>query len=132
MKPISFLIHVLTGCSIMAVGVAKADALDEWHWRSPLPQGNDLRAIAYGDGVFVTVGAALTILRSTNAVDWTSHGFNRPFRPDLGNSSLSGVTFTDGKFVAVGYEYGPDDVKGLIYLSSDGIHWTLTASPPNV
>jgi hypothetical protein len=51
---------------------------------------------------------------------WTSHGFNRPFRPNNDNSSLAGVACGGGKFVAVGFEYGPDDVKGLICLSRAG------------
>jgi hypothetical protein len=80
----------------------------------------------------VAVGDALTILRSADGVVWTSHGFNRPFRPNNDSSSLAGVACGGGKFVAVGFEYGPDDIKGLICLSRDGMNWTLTDSFPNV
>jgi hypothetical protein len=34
-----------------------ADGLDTWTWRNPLPTGNGLSAIAYGNGQFVAVGA---------------------------------------------------------------------------
>src|SRR5215831_17225378 len=34
----------------------KADSLDAWHWRNPLPQGDTLNAVASGGGNFVAVG----------------------------------------------------------------------------
>jgi hypothetical protein len=62
------LLHLAVSSAFVMACAAKGDALDEWHWRSPLPQGNDLRAIVYADGVFVAVGDALTILRSADGV----------------------------------------------------------------
>jgi hypothetical protein len=33
-----------------------SDALNDWHWRNPLPQGNSLFGITYGNGTFIAVG----------------------------------------------------------------------------
>lgn len=41
-----------------------ADGLDTWHWRNPLPQGNTLKSVAYGNATFVAVGDNGTILQS--------------------------------------------------------------------
>jgi hypothetical protein len=36
---------------------ARSDALEKWQWRNPLPQGNPLYGVEYGNGKFVAVGA---------------------------------------------------------------------------
>ncbi len=57
-----------------------------WHWRNPLPQGNTLAGVTYGNGTFVAVGFPGVILTSPDGVMWTSR--------DSGTfSSLSGVTY---------------------------------------
>ena len=41
---------------------AQSEPGEEWEWRNPLPQGNTLNGVTYGDGQFVAVGDAGTIL----------------------------------------------------------------------
>jgi hypothetical protein len=46
------------------------DPLDNWQWRNPLPQGNHLLGVTYGDGTFVAVGNRGTILTSPDGETW--------------------------------------------------------------
>ncbi|MBK5962583.1 hypothetical protein CCR95_00275 [Thiocystis minor] len=94
---------------------------DQWSWANPAPQGNSLFDVAYGDGVFVAVGEAGTLIRSTDGLTWTNHHSSKP-------SSINSVTWGGGQFVAVGdyfnwdgtYSYGPTP----ILTSPDGVTWT--------
>jgi hypothetical protein len=93
---------------------AGADPLDQWHWRSPLPQGNPLTAFAYGNGVFVGVGGTGSIIRSSDGVAWSA--------AESGTAvGLKGATYGNGTFVAVGSE-------GTILTSADGALWTKRQS----
>ena len=75
---------------------------------------NGLNGIAYGNGRFVVVGDAGTILTSTNSADWSPCSFSNP-------NDLHGITFGDGAFVAVGR-------AGTILTSPDGLCWTNQVS----
>ena len=86
-----------------------AGPLDVWHWRNPLPQGNDLYGITYGNGLFVAVGNKGTILTSSNSVNWTAE-YSELTTP------LYGVAFGNGKFTAVG-------AGGTVITSPDGMIW---------
>ena len=33
-----------------------ADSLDNWNWRNPLPQGNNIHSVTFGNNTFVEVG----------------------------------------------------------------------------
>ncbi len=92
-----------------------ADPLDSWYSRNPLPRGNDLRAVAYGNNTFVAVGCPGPILTSPDGVTWT-------IRPTATDHCLSGVTYGNNMFVAV----GRDNAEGydVILTSHDGIKWT--------
>src|SRR6185436_19676404 len=46
----------------LMVSCSFADALDNWQWRYPLPEGNPLQAVTFANGTFVAVGQAGTIL----------------------------------------------------------------------
>jgi len=48
-------------------------AAQQWQWRSPLPQGNDLYALTYANGRFVAVGDYGTVLSAADGVDWVRH-----------------------------------------------------------
>ncbi|PYJ80888.1 MAG: hypothetical protein DME22_22875, partial [Verrucomicrobia bacterium] len=50
---------------------ALANPLDQWHWRSPLPQGNGLKDVVFGEGLFVTVGEWGTVLTSADGRNWS-------------------------------------------------------------
>jgi hypothetical protein len=95
--------------SLPSLGSA-ADLLDTWTWRNPLPTGNLISAVAWGDDRYVAVGQVGTVLTSPDGAAWT------PQTSGV-SSDLSGVACHDGLFVAVGGE-------GMILTSPDGLAWT--------
>ena len=96
----------LLGCSW--VGTAAADPLDQWHWRHPLPPGNELQAVAFGMNQFVAVGDR-TLLTSPDGTHWTT-------RTSAEFQGLRALT-TDGQlWVAAG-------AGGKILLSPDAHQW---------
>ena len=98
-----------------------AHGLATWHWRNPLPQGDELRSVANGNGTFVAVGEHGIVFTSPDGVVWSQ-------QPSLTNS-LFDVAFANGLFVAVGGEFTPTtSFSGNVYTSPDGAHWTKRAS----
>src|SRR2546429_9076550 len=73
---------------------AAADPLDTWYWRNPLPQGDRLASVVYGDGRFVAVSLAANVIRSPNGADWTLE------RAGAGALAPSG-SYGNGLFVPV-------------------------------
>ena len=94
-----------------------ADPLDNWHWRNPLPQGNDLRGITHGNNMFVAVGSYGTILTSPDGTNWTTQTSGT-------EKSLSSVTYGNNLYVAVG--------EGTILTSADGKSWSVGLSRTDV
>ena len=94
--------------SPVQINVSRSSAIDRWTWRSPLPQGNELTDIAYGNGRYVAVGVEGTLLVSTNGRDWSVR------TAEYGN--FASIAFGNGLFAAV--------AGGLLYTSTDGITWT--------
>jgi hypothetical protein len=41
-----------------------------WEWVNPLPQGNNLNSVIYGNGIFMAVGGKGTVLTSSDGVAW--------------------------------------------------------------
>jgi hypothetical protein len=80
------------------------------HWESQNTPGLQVRSIAFGNGIFVAVGKAGTILISSNATSWT------PTAIDSADSLLC-VRYAAERFVAVG-------AFGAIWSSPDGRTWT--------
>ena len=74
--------------------------------------GNDLYAVGFGNGTFVAVGDAGTILTSNDGRNWR----NQIYRT---GADLRGVAFGNGKFVAVG--------AGIL-SSTDGINWSQSGA----
>lgn len=96
----------------------RADPLDQWQQRYPLPTEKNLTGIAHGNGLFIAVGRNGTILTSADGLNWTNQWF------PIGNM-LQAVTFGDGLFVAVGSTNRPSgSSQRLILTSSDGVNWT--------
>jgi hypothetical protein len=93
-----------------------------------LPPSTQLTAAAYGNGVYVVVGASVTsaapdaygsaILTSTDGKSWT-------LQPTLDNSSFSDIAFGNGIFVAVGRASGKPLDIGVVQTSSDGVRWRV-------
>src|SRR5437870_1618117 len=50
--------------------IGRADPMDTWTWRNPLPTGNRLHSITHGSGQFVAVGSAGTIITSAEGTNW--------------------------------------------------------------
>lgn len=92
-----------------------APAVPRWQWSSPMPQGEALQAVTYGDGQFVAVGNGGTILTSPDGTAWK-------LRPFWFRESLHGVAYGAGRFVAVG-------AAGRIATSVDGATWVTRPSP---
>lgn len=101
--------------------LAAADPLDTWYWRNPLPQGNQLFGVTHGNGLFVAVGAARTIVTSPDTTNWTIQ------TSSLTNNSivLRAVTHANGQFVAVGS-------SGTILTSPNGTNWTSRVAATNL
>jgi len=98
----------LISTPFMKTTVASEDI--EWFWVNPYPQGNDLNAIAYGNGLFVAVGSDGVIITSSNGESWEIQ--------DSGTSqSLFDVIWCGNQFVSVGK-------GGTILTSPGGITWT--------
>jgi hypothetical protein len=95
------------------ISVSPRGPIDRWTWVSPRLQGNELTAIAYGNGRYVAVGVEGTIVVSTNGRDWSVH------TAEYGN--FSGIAFGDGLFVAI--------AEGELYTSPNGITWTHRTRP---
>src|SRR5271165_2486633 len=75
--------------------VGRANPSDMWTWRNPLPTGNSLHAVVYGNGQFVAGGDNGTILTSPDAVNWIP-------RQSSTAMDLTAIAFADGLFVVVG------------------------------
>jgi hypothetical protein len=77
--------------------------------RAPQVTGAPLKAITYGNGLFVIAGFDGAILTSTTGAIWTLQ--NTPTR-----AHLTGIAYGNGKFVAAA-------VDKTLLLSSDGVTW---------
>jgi len=93
------------------------DPLDVWTWRNPLPTGNVLSSVAYGNGLFVAVGNNGTIVASQNGTNWSQMNSGL-----AGN--ITGIAYGKGEFVAVS---GPGPAH--ILTSRDGTNWSPQSFP---
>ena len=113
-KTLALLLLVL-GAPLIAPG----GPLDRFAWVQPRPQGNDLLCVAYGNGTFVALGNRGARLSSRDGgVTWLSQ--------NEGPVCTMGVTYGNGLFVGVGYEYVADSGTYVAWsqVSPDGLHWT--------
>jgi hypothetical protein len=101
--------------SFVATTLRAQDPLDSWAPRLIPGFATNLTGIAFGNGVFVSVGEASTVARSEDGVDWTVSTAGA-----FGN--LAGVRFLNGQFVALGS-------SDKILFSADGISCTGATLP---
>ncbi|MHB8523417.1 MAG: beta propeller repeat protein [Limisphaerales bacterium] len=94
-----------------------SDSLDQWQSRNPLPQGNRLGGIAYGNNQFVA-GGWYGPVTSPDGITWTS-------RTSGTSNPLYRIAYGNNQFVAV------TGFGGTIVTSPDGITWTSRASTGN-
>ena len=104
-------LKVALGVIALAAGALRgnASALDNWQWRNPLPQGNTLAGTAYGNGSYVAVGEAGTIIASVDGINWAVE--------NTGTQSLTGVAYANAEFIATG-------TNGALLTSTDAMTWT--------
>src|ERR1039458_8400527 len=63
----------------------QANPLDRWTWRYPRPQGCTLRAVTYGNGLYVAVGDSGAIVTSGDGHNWTNQSYGTfPFLCGVG------------------------------------------------
>jgi hypothetical protein len=114
-KRIVFILAMFLAAIVVACpSISMAGPLDVWHWRNPLPQGNDLNGVTFGNGTFVAVGNHGTILTSPDGINWI-------IRTSGTKNFLARVAFGNGIFVAVGS-------AGAILTSVDSVNWTTQVS----
>ena len=82
-----------------------------------MPTGTAMNGVAYGNGVYVAVGAAGYLIKSTDAVHWVIQQTSATFL----DVTYSKVIFANGKFVAI-------TQNGLIITSADGTNWMQRTS----
>lgn len=68
-------------------------------------------------GLFIAVGYNGTILRSSDAITWTSQTVSSKL-------TLTGINYDNNTLVIVGFGYGSGLIWGEIFTSSNGITWT--------
>lgn len=92
-------------------------------WASRTSQfGSDrIHCVAFGNGIFVAVGAAGKISSSTDGITWTAR------TSGMSTNIINSVEFLNGNFVAVGA--GANGGTGGITTSTDGITWTKRTTP---
>src|ERR1700682_1331202 len=94
----------------LALALPLSAQCGDFQWQNPTPQGNRLAGAAYGHGTFVAVGAAGTILTSSDGAAWMARVSNT-------RADLESVAFNGSLFVAVG-------AGGSALTSPDGVLWT--------
>ena len=80
----------------------------------------DLYNVAYGSNLFVAVGASGAIYSSPDAITWTQ----RVPGSGPGTGNFRGISYANGRFVAVGLIANP------VTYSDDGITWSTPTTTP--
>src|SRR5688572_25268642 len=97
---------------ILSASLASSAPINQWKWHNPTPQGNSLRAVAYGNNMYLAVGDKGTLLKSQDAIQWTP-------LDTVGSALISAIIFAQNKFVAV-------NLDNEVLSSSDGTQWETT------
>lgn len=85
--------------------------------------------LAFGNGVFVTIGRASGPYYSANGIDWTPSARPHAVLGDCGVYSQTGwfnLTFVNGRFICVVLN------TWTLYESLDGINWTQHTIPSDI
>ena len=112
---------IVSGADVSDVSVNCFDSgtptTSDWKWANPLPQGNHLGDVAWGNGQYVAVGLYGTVLTSDDGLSWSVG--------DIGTDAwLSGIVWDETRFVAVG-EDATAAGNSNVAISGDGVNWTL-------
>ncbi len=101
-----------TATGVCNVLVLPRRALEQWTWRAPLPQGNDLHNLAFGNGRYVACGDRGETIWSSNAVQWSRIPVHFEARE---------VKFVNGEYIATDWLRGW--MPQVCYVSTDGENW---------
>jgi hypothetical protein len=112
------LLSILAVIAYAFVGPGSANAQLQWTVVTPPPTSNNLRSVTYGNGLYVAVGDAGTILTSPDGLNWTSQASGITTR-------LWSVAYGNNLYVTVGDSGGG---SGRILTSANGISWTNRVS----
>ena len=112
------LIRLAGTCACLLAFAATLPAQQNWRWVNMLPASAGLKKAAFGNGVYVAVGADGTIVTSPDTITWTVR------RMSTAGTVLNSVAYGNGLFVAVGMGTPSSTGAGLIMTSVDGISWT--------
>lgn len=109
--------------AVARLEVSLPGPLDRWEWRRPLPQGNDLYSVAYGNGTFVAVGReGARVVSSDGGRTW------RNCNQGLPDTQL--VAYGNGRFVALASGSTPaGNLAVWTQTSSNGLEWVEHAQP---
>jgi hypothetical protein len=110
---------------LFAAVQSQAAPLDYWHWRNPLPQGNDLYSSASGNGTFLLAGYQGNILSSTDGGTWTL----RSLSPLVDSSTP--LIFAKDRFMAFGADCTAPECSPAGWNSADGVAWSEQPSGTN-
>jgi hypothetical protein len=105
--------------------ICRADPLDTWTWRNPLPLEESFVSMTYGNGLYAGIvinGSDFEagVYTSLDGTNWNLSLWGM-------NTSLSSIAYGNGLFMVMGCTNGL--WNGLIWTSSDGINWTNHAIP---
>src|SRR5581483_1504343 len=108
----------------------QADSINTWSRQTAgLPSdGSSLRAVTYGNGLFVGVGDTI-VARSADGTNWVaipSSTSTLNASPTLTTNDLTAIAYGNKQFVAAGNEnYLNNAGQGpaILVTSPDGIHW---------
>jgi hypothetical protein len=115
----------ILGLLFVVVFICKGDPLDHWAWRAPMPPGDNVVAIASGNGQFVAVGENGNIITSSDGTNWISRQIGAAI-------NFNGIAYGNGLFVAVGLDVIDSYVHGAIYISTNAVDWTSVIDPNSI
>jgi len=116
LKTSSIVVGIWAVCLAATARQTPPKSYETWTWRNPLPTGNQLSGITYGNSLFVAVGEDSAILTSPDGTNW-----GQQIAPP--NNSLSGVAAGPRQFVAVGVDAITFSTN-VILNSPDGTNWS--------
>ncbi|CAN2226762.1 Listeria/Bacterioides repeat [Candidatus Nanopelagicaceae bacterium] len=121
---IVFALIFQTLVSITGIETAQAVAPSTWVTRSAQTTTGMWSGVAYGNGTFVAVSSAGSIMTSSdNGVTWVS----RTGPAGYPTAAWKGIAFGNGRFVAIKGERG--SVNNAMYSTDNGATWTISTTP---
>ncbi len=110
-------------CALLSlVAVSSTHAQQNWRWANSLPASVQWKDVAFGNGLYVAVGADTTVATSPDGATWTIR------RMGNGQGVFNGIEFANGQFVAVGMGSPTRTGAALIMTSPDGANWSIVDS----